>query len=58
MSNRTRGKGVKLKPRRPENETVEEVANVKDASPPGDIYESVVNEFGFDPLKEMAARRT
>lgn len=56
MSNRTRGRGVKLKPRPQQN--VEEVVNEKDASPPGDIYESVARDFGFDPLKEMAARRT
>jgi hypothetical protein len=57
MSELRKGKGVKLKPRAVE-ETEEEVAPVNHAVPPSDIYESVVATMGFDPLKEMAARRT
>lgn len=53
MSSRTHGKGVKLKPK-PKQE-VEETAPVV---PPRDIYQSVVRDFGFDPLKEKAARST
>lgn len=57
MSNVARSKGVKLKPR-PVEEVQEEVEDVKTVVPLGRIYESVVADLGFDPMKEMAARRT
>lgn len=55
MSEPKRAKGVKLKPRIAEEKEEVEIVT---AEPPGDIYESVVRDLGFDPIKEQAARRT
>lgn len=57
MSNKSQGKGVKLKPRQKQQEVEEDYSDVI-PPPPQDIYESVVHDLGFDPLKERAARRT
>lgn len=57
MSNKSQGKGVKLKPRPKQQEVEEDYSDVI-PPPPQDIYESVVQDLGFDPLKERAARRT
>jgi hypothetical protein len=50
-------KGVKLKKTTEQKAPRLEAVNVN-PPPMGDIYESVVRDKGFDPLKEMAARRT
>lgn len=55
-NNPTKGKGIKLKPRLDVQEP-EEMATVI-APPPRDIYQSVVDHFGFDPLKEKRDRLT